>query len=67
MRTHADIRVYSKNDKPKYIPSNEELVQVMYTAFFGASPHFYPIVDAIYNSFLLVLLLCILVKVHALH
>ncbi|KAM0933043.1 putative K domain-containing protein [Dioscorea sansibarensis] len=28
MRTRADIRVYSKNDKPKYIPSNEELIQI---------------------------------------
>ncbi|KAJ0962726.1 hypothetical protein J5N97_027848 [Dioscorea zingiberensis] len=28
MRTRADIRVYSKDDKPKYTPSNEELVQI---------------------------------------
>ena len=28
-RTHADIRVYSKDDKPKCAAEDEELVQVM--------------------------------------
>lgn len=29
-RTRADIRVYSKDDKPKYTSANEELVQVLF-------------------------------------
>lgn len=29
-RTRADIRVYSKDDKPQYASANEELVQVLH-------------------------------------
>ena len=31
-RTRSDIRVYSKEDKPNYTSTNEELVQVMWSA-----------------------------------
>ncbi|KAH0462898.1 hypothetical protein IEQ34_007480 [Dendrobium chrysotoxum] len=41
-RTHADIHVFSKSDKPKYAANDEELVQVfMVTSMFGRFSCFY--------------------------
>lgn len=34
-RTHADIRVFSKEDKPKCASADEELVQVMHPLLSG--------------------------------
>lgn len=42
-RTGAEIRVYSKADKPKYLSFDEELVQVIYLAIPTPEIHILPL------------------------